>query len=617
MHFAHSTQDPDRNGWQRLQCHSEEVSFLASLRAKKFNAERLGALVGLLHDLGKYSREFQDYISGKGTSPDHATAGAVEILRMAAAAGPDRFSALIGAYCIAGHHAGLANWRGERALRERLTKPLPELDSIWRQELTPDASQLFPENFKWHEDKVRAPFQLAMFGRMIFSCLVDADFGDTEAFYVQLEGKQVDREWPALPAIVGDLIARFNAHMGRVQASSVNNPLGSLRSDILAHARSKAALPRGVFTMDVPTGGGKTLASLGFALDHAEAHDMDRIVYGIPFTSIIDQTSEIFRRVLGDDFILEHHSSIEDTLQGRKPPDQEGERDIRDKMQLAMEDWAAPIVVTTNVQLFESLFANRTSRCRKLHNLANAVIILDEAQTIPLPVLRPCVAALDELVRNYGCSVVLCTATQPALKAPRFKGGFNLSPERELAPDPKALAEKLRRVTLSIRAEPCTDAELAHEIASFDQSLVIVNSRKHALELYNATRAAGLAGVIHLTTRQTAADRRRILAAIREDLANKRPCRVVATSLIEAGVDVDFPRIWRAQAGLDQIMRGSADRNANATRSAANEGRRSPRGSAVKSDALNLRVLVCLLLLNSWNWPQAFPSPGFRSPPGA
>ncbi len=555
MFFAHSVQDRPTKDWQLLDAHLGAVSALTSLRAAKFGAARLGSLVGLLHDLGKYTREFQNYIEGCGQSPDHATAGAREIQKLAAA--PDRLAALIGAYCIAGHHSGLPNWTGERALSDRLKKTLPALDGAWQRELAPEASQLFPKDFKPHDDKSRRAFQLAIFGRMLFSCLVDADFRDTEAFYVGAEDKSVDRDWPALAVILDGLIARFDAHMAGVQAQSAESPLGRLRADILAHARSKAALRRGVFTLDVPTGGGKTLASLGFALDHAKAHGMDRIVYGIPFTSIIDQTSEIFRKVLGDDVVLEHHSAIEDERQDRKRENEEGEPDIAGKMRLAMEDWAAPVVVTTNVQLFESLFASRTSRCRKLHNLVNAIIILDEAQTIPLPLLRPCVATLDELVRNYGCSVVLCTATQPALNAPRFKGGFALSLDHELAPDPSLLAKKLRRVTLAARTETTTDAELINEIAAVDQALVIVNSRKHALDLYNTAKAAGLAGLVHLTTRQTAADRRRILAAIRDHLKSKSPCRVIATSLVEAGVDLDFPRVWRAQAGLDQIMQAA------------------------------------------------------------
>jgi CRISPR-associated endonuclease/helicase Cas3 len=239
------------------------------------------------------------------------------------------------------------------------------------------------------------------------------------------------------------------------QAGAGVTPLNRLRAEILSYVLGKAALPKGVFTLNVPTGGGKTLASLGFALGHAKAHGMDRIIYGIPFTSIIDQTAVIFREVLGAGVVLEHHSTIEP-----QRPEVGGERLARDKLRLAMEDWAAPIVVTTNVQLFESLFASRTSRCRKLHNLANAIIILDEAQTIPLPLLRPCVAVLDELARNYGCTIVLCTATQPALAAPRFKGGFAMTAERELAPDPHRLARELRRVTLRVQAGVMTDAEL-------------------------------------------------------------------------------------------------------------------------------------------------------------
>jgi len=567
MFFAHSIAGRDQNLWQPLAGHLKAVSQLTSLRAEKFGAGRLGAIVGLLHDLGKYTREFQDYIAGRGSSPDHATAGAREIQRLAAAVGSDRFAALIGTYCIAGHHSGLPNWRGDRAMSERLLKKLPELDLAWQSELAPDAGGLFPTDFKWHEDKSRRAFQLAMLGRMLFSCLVDADYRDTEKFYAAAEGNGVDRDWPALAATIDGLIARFDAHMADMAAGAAGSPLGSLRAEILGHARGKATLSRGVFTFGVPTGGGKTLASLGFALDHAKTHHMERIVYGIPFISIIDQTATIFRDVLGEEHVLEHHSAIDDMRQDREPPEREGEREVRDKMRLAMEDWAAPVVVTTNVQLFESLFANRASRCRKLHNLVNSVIILDEAQTIPLPVLRPCVAALGELVRNYRCSIVLCTATQPALAMPRFKGGFDLSKERELASDPPALARALKRTTLTIRPEPLTDAELVNEIAVVDQALVIVNSRRHALDLYRAAKAAALAAVVHLTTRQTAADRRRILGAIRDDLKAGRHCRVIATSLVEAGVDLDFPLVWRAQAGLDQIAQAAGRCNREGRRS--------------------------------------------------
>lgn len=568
MLFAHSLEGQDQSKWQPLSGHLKAVSALTSMRSQKFGAARLGALIGLLHDLGKYSEEFQAYINGSGKSPDHATAGAREIQALARGQGADRLCALIGAYCIAGHHAGLPNWQGERALSDRLRKTLPCLDPVWQRELAPEADQLFSKSLQPHDDKSLAGFLLAMFGRMMFSCLVDADYRDTECFYNRAEGKHVDRDWPALSAIGDGLIARFDAHMAGIQAKAGDTTLNRLRAHIFAHARGKATLPRGVFTLDVPTGGGKTLASLGFALDHAKAHGMDRIVYGIPFTSIIDQTAAIFRDVLGEEHVLEHHSAIEDEREDRTREVGEGERDARDKMRLAMEDWAAPIVVTTNVQLFESLFANRTSRCRKLHNLVNAVIILDEAQTIPLPVLRPCVAALDELIRNYGCSVVLCTATQPALGSPRFKGGFKLSPERELAPNPDELAEKLQRVRV-LHGGDMTDAALVDALTRTQQGLVIVNSRKHALALYRAAEAAGLEGLVHLTTRQCAADRRGILGKVRRMLEDDVPCRLIATSLIEAGVDIDFPQGWRAEAGLDQIAQAAGRVNREGRRSRA------------------------------------------------
>jgi CRISPR-associated endonuclease/helicase Cas3 len=264
MFFAHSVNGQDQSRWQPLAKHLQRVSRLASSRAEKFGAGRLGAVVGLLHDLGKYSRTFQDYISGRGSSPDHATAGACEIQTLVTVAGPDRLAALIGAYCIAGHHSGLPNWHGERALSDRLKKQIPPLDPAWKRELTPEASGLFLKGFKPHPEKSWLAFQLAMFGRMVFSCLVDADYRDTEDFYTRAEGISVDREWAALPAIVDRLIARFDAHMAGIAARAEDTALGRVRADILAHARGKACLPRGVFTLDVPTGGGKTLASFGF-----------------------------------------------------------------------------------------------------------------------------------------------------------------------------------------------------------------------------------------------------------------------------------------------------------------------------------------------------------------
>src|SRR3984957_16815661 len=551
LHYAHSTATPDGSNWQPLRDHLKQTALRAKMFGSKFGAAKAAALAGWLHDLGKYSEPYQAYIGGRGPGGvDHSTAGAQEVLKLGMK-GADKGMAELIAYAIAGHHAGLPDMRsvnGEAsALVDRLEKSVPPLDPIWQSEIETDLAGLFPAGIKPAPNK--GGFQIAFLGRMIFSCLVDADFLDTEAFYASVDGRQIDRTWPPLSDEIERMTACFDAHMSEKRRLAADSPLNQLRGEILTHVRQKAGLPRGVFTLNVPTGGGKTLASLAFALDHAKRWNMDRIVYAIPFTSIIEQTASIFRGILGEDAILEHHSSIEQAT-ARKEELFRGERSDA-KLRLAMENWQAPVIITTNVQLFESLFANRTSRCRKLHNLANAIIILDEAQTIPLHVLRPCIAALDELARNYRCTIILCTATQPALQEPRFPGGFQIGPERELAPDPARLHRELKRTTERLPGA-MTDDELVAELSTVDQALTIVNSRRHALTLYQAAKSAGLDGLIHLTTRQTASDRRSILDDVRERLKSQQLCRVIATSLVEAGVDVDFPKVWWGGAGRAQ-----------------------------------------------------------------
>lgn len=560
MHYAHSTEREDRSDWQSLPDHLRAVAELAGERGDKFGAREAAKMSGWLHDLGKYSTAFQAYIAGRGQSADHSTAGAREVLRLAAS-GADKLVTELVAYAIAGHHAGLPDRQGGSACLDiRLKeKKLPDLDPVWTTEIEAENRGLFPPQFALRQiSREHAAFQLALLGRMIFSCLVDADFLDTESHYAKVSGASVDRAWPALKDNIDDLISAFDAFMDRklagIPEQERGTPVNILRRDILTQVRGKASMPKGVFTLEVPTGGGKTLASLAFALEHAKHWNMDRIVYSIPFTSIIDQTAEILRAVLGEKWVLEHHSQIESEADRGEDRDRLQDQRPEAKLRRAMENWDAPVVVTTNVQLFESLFSHRPSRCRKLHNLANAVIVLDEAQTIPLHVLRPCVAALDELARNYGCTVVLCTATQPALLAPAFAGGFEKT--QELAPNPEQLHDSFRRVTLRVAAKLSDDALIA-ELSEVDQGLVIVNSRKHALALYRAAKAKGLDGLVHLTTRQMAADRKEILAMVRSKLHTEEPCRLIATSLIEAGVDISFPRVWRAEAGLDQIIQAA------------------------------------------------------------
>ncbi len=552
-YFAHSGHNSDKSDWQRLDDHAMCVARLAAEFAAPFGLERGAYLAGLLHDVGKYTRAFQKRLSDQEGAVDHSTAGAAHILELASPTSLDAIVTHCAAYCILGHHAGLPDWDSPRGAIDRIDRfrsdPQRAIDPVWRNELRPDGSALFPSGFQ--QVKEYRSFQFAFMARMIFSCLVDADFKDTEAFYCKIEALQKNRDWRALPDLLPSLLSQFDSHM--MGLGGRDTDINKLRAEILTHVRSKATSTPGLFTLTVPTGGGKTLASLGFALDHANLHGHRRIIYAIPFTSIIDQTAKIFRDVFGggDEIVLEHHSAIDEEKQSDRR-----DRTSRDKLKLATEDWAAPIVVTTNVQLFESLFAARTSRARKLHNITGSIIILDEAQTIPRPLLIPCMRALEELARNYRCTIVLCTATQPALGSPRLKGGLPLE-GRELAPDPVRLSQKLKRAEIR-RAGDATNSHLIAELRGHSQALVIVNSRKHAYELYKDAVAAGLEGMVHLTTRQCAAHRRRILDDVRARLKHDgQPCRVIATSLIEAGVDVDFPRVWRAEAGLDQIIQAA------------------------------------------------------------
>jgi CRISPR-associated endonuclease/helicase Cas3 len=340
--------------------------------------------------------------------------------------------------------------------------------------------------------------------------------------------------------------------------------VNQLRAGILSHVRGQSAHEPGLFSLTVPTGGGKTLASLAFALDHAIAHGLRRVIFVIPFTSIVEQNAQAFRDAFGDlgeAAVLEHHSAYFD--------DPKSAPESKDKRKLAMENWDAPVVVTTAVQFFESLFADRPARCRKLHNIAGSVVILDEAQTLPLKLLRPCVTLLDELALNYRTSVVLCTATQPALNA---EEGFldGLKNVRELAPDPPGLYQQLRRVNVR-HVGALDDEALTGHMRQREQVLCIVNNRRHARVLFESI--ADQPGAYHLTTLMCAKHRSAVLAEVRQQLKDGLPCRLVSTSLIEAGVDIDLPTVLRAEAGLDSI--------AQAAGRCTREGRRGHQDSEV------------------------------------
>jgi CRISPR-associated endonuclease/helicase Cas3 len=565
--FAHSGVADDKSDWQPLQEHLFAVARLASANAEPFGMSKLGALLGLVHDLGKYDPRFPPRLEGANIRVDHSTAGAkivIDLVRQAVrekrATLLDLMAAELAAYCVLGHHAGLPDRDTAEAssFQRRIENYVGRLDPIWTSEIPLDLSGLLgKEKMVALRAGGHTDFVLSVVVRFLFSALVDADYKDTEAHYERLKQRVPDRRWPALMELLPGFIARFDAYMaGKPKEGALN----TLRNDILVHVRAKAELPPGLFTLTVPTGGGKTLASLSFALEHARRHGKRRIIYSIPFTSIIDQTAEIFRNVLGGEHILEHHSAI-DVDEDARGGDPHAYATTRDRMRLAMEDWAAPVIVTTNIQLFESLFAARTSRARKLHNIANSVVILDEAQTIPRHLLLPCLRMIDALARHFGCTIILCTATQPALGKERqdgiagFRDGLDLK-GRELAPDPQGLFGALKRTHID-RTGAMDNAALVEAVRPHPQALVVVNSRRHALDLYRVAEAAGLEGLVHLTTRQCAVHRREILEDVRRRLKDGKPCHVIATSLIEAGVDVDFPRVWRSEAGLDSIIQAA------------------------------------------------------------
>ncbi len=534
-YYAHSTDSADKSDWQILSEHLIGVAEKADAFAAAFGAQEWGRCAGLLHDAGKATGAFQRRLEGSPERVDHSTFGA----RLAG----DRMGqlGLLLAYAVAGHHGGLPDGgEQETQLHFRLkhgTVPrdvelLPEVDC--QDDLAPP--------FKLSRD--RAGFSLSFFTRMIFSCLVDADFLDTEEFCSPQ--KALER-----PASMGAenfpvLQQKLNRCLESMSRDAEPTPVNSLRQAVLHQCREKAKLPRQIFSLTVPTGGGKTLSSMAFALDHAVRHGLRRVIYAIPFTSIIEQNAKVFQEILGDEQVLEHHCNF-------KERDEPEEAAYNRRRGLAAENWDAPVVVTTNVQFFESLFSNKTSRCRKLHNIARSVIVLDEAQAIPTEYLEPCLAALRELVDHYGCSVVLCTATQPALDD---KSNLRMALPRiqEIVDNPAKLYDNLRRVGVCFIGR-ITDDELAGRLEEERQVLCIVSTKPQAKALFKQLQKEE--GVFHLSTNMYPQHRRRVLDSIRKRLEEKKSCRVVSTSLVEAGVDLDFPVVYRAMAGLDSIAQAA------------------------------------------------------------
>lgn len=553
--LAHVRQD-DGGEWREhlLDEHLRGVAKLAAAFAADFDSSEWASIAGLWHDLGKYSTEFQRYIktvSGydranahiEGGAPgrvDHSTAGAIHAVRQLGAHGR------ILAYLIAGHHAGLPDWHaaetGGKALSIRLGAEQSHLlDRIPAQTIPQEIlTQPKPTT------KLRGGTEgLHLWLRMLFSCLVDADFLDTEAF---MDGdKAANRSGYRDMA---DLMDHFNKHMAAFAVSAENTSVNAIRADILHQCCEKAALAPGLFSLTVPTGGGKTLSGMAFALRHAIQHKKQRIIYVIPYTSIIEQTAGIFRDIFGDN-VVEHHANLD--------PDKEGARS-----RLATENWDAPIIVTTNVQFFESLFAARTSRCRKLHNIVNSVVVLDEAQLLPPEFLQPIADVMNQLASHYGVTFVLSTATQPALGSFQSFGSQpfrGLDDVREIMDDPDALYQQLKRVEVSVPDDLQTSREwesIAAELLQHPSVLCIVSRRDDARELHRLMTASEKGkDTLHLSALMCGEHRSRIIRYIKWRLKKNKPLRVISTQLVEAGVDVDFPVVYRALAGLDSIAQAA------------------------------------------------------------
>lgn len=559
VRYAHSTNGPI-DAWEPLEEHLRMVAegdvslgvAGAADFADAFGAADWGRVLGWWHDLGKYSEAFQEYLKCSADradvhgaefrgSVDHSTAGA----RCAV----EQFGNIgrLLAYCIAGHHAGLPDWEpGPAGLRQRLAKRIDPTGSVPRAVLNQTAPQL--PAFHWRHQARALAFQIAFFVRMVFSSLVDADYLATESF--MQPGRRAQR--PKNSSTPANLLCRLDDYLAHLNQSSGETLVNRCRREVLETCRQRAELRPGLFSLNVPTGGGKTLSSLAFGLSHARAHGLRRVVYAIPFTSIVEQTASIFRTAMGDldGAVLEHHSNIDPA-----DPARETERS-----RLAAENWDATLIVTTNVQFFESMFAARASRCRKLHRLAKSVIILDEAQTLPPELLAPTLAALEELSRNYGSTIVLCTATQPAIEA---RKGFpiGLTDVRPIVEDSISLHEALRRTCVEV-AGLLDDDEIATRLSGETQVLCIVNSRRHAADLFKrlTSRSAGRENeCLHLSADLCPAHRAEVVAEIRRrlDAEGPEPCRVISTQVIEAGVDVDFPTVYRAAAGLDSIAQAA------------------------------------------------------------
>lgn len=521
QYYAHISEDKTRK--QTVKDHLTGTARRSELFAEAFRCGAWGYGCGVLHDIGKYSQGFRKRLEG-GSITDHATAGAQEMMRLYAGSNP--LAAYCAAYCISGHHSGLldggrtGDTAGEATLQGRLKKQLEDYSPYKNEVEMPDFPGLPLRQIG------KGGFGLSFFIRMLFSCLVDGDYLDTEQFMLGQDAGRGD--YDCMDVLLRCLESHVESWLSNDDLTSVNGRRTAILKACLQAGRRR----QGLYQLTVPTGGGKTVSSLGFALRHAAEHGLQRIIYVIPYTSIIEQNAQVFKEILGKKNVLENHCNV--TYE-----DKESGKELKME-QLAAENWDKPVVVTTNVRFFESLYACRTSECRKLHNIANSVIIFDEAQMLPVKYLMPCIRAISELICNYHCTAVICTATQPSLQ-PFFPAKMQELKAEELCPDVKGQYDFFKR----------TKIQLAGRI-----------SQEHLVKELEGRQT------YHLSTLMYPKHRKEILKEIRSRLSSGEPCRLISTSLVEAGVDFDFPAVYRELAGIDSVIQAAGRCN--------REGKRDP-----------------------------------------
>ncbi len=553
-YYAHSLEGQPPEKWQPLDEHLKNVATLAAEFAGPFGGQEWARLAGLWHDLGKYSNEFkkklydangiESHLETKPGKVIHSQAGG-HLAQSVMHGGVDR----IFCWLIMGHHAGLADFSsaetGAKALEPKMRNPSESTD-ILKNVPTEIKDQPEPPPPKMLLQNPRANISFLI--RMLFSCVVDADFLDTESFMDSDKKKLRQADYPKL----SDLLEAFDRHVDGLCRDADETDVNRIRAAVLARCREMADCAPSVFSVTVPTGGGKTLSSLAFALRHAVKHGKRRVIYVIPYTSIIEQTASVFRNIPGfENAVLEHHCNVLD--------DDETKETVRQR--LAAENWDAPVIVTTSVQFFESLYACKTSRCRKLHNIADSVVIFDEAQCLPPQYLRPVVSAIRELHRYYGVTPVLCTATQPVLTKTdsfdfQFREGFESV--TEIIERPDRLTGELQRVHVErfSNLDPVAYEQIAESIQTEGQSVLCIVNRKQDARTLSLMLPEDQ--TVHLSTNMCAEHRFQTLEKIRQRLPDRNnPLFVISTSLVEAGVDLDFPVVYRALAGLDSIAQAA------------------------------------------------------------